>query len=320
MTDTPQDSSDPSANKILSRLADDYLKEKKRKRRWSVFFKLIFSMLVLFVLWKAWSGEKSAIITDESHVALIDIQGVIADDYYASNADDIAKGLRNAYDNKKVKGIILRLNSPGGSAVQADYAFNEIRRLRELYPEIPVYAVCTDVCASAAYYIAAACDEIYANPSSLVGSIGVLFNGFGFTGAMEKLGIDRRLLTSGPYKGLMDPFSPVNSTEKEHLQQLIDGVFETFKRSVIQGRGDRLQDSQEVFSGLFWNGINAKQLGLIDGFGSAGFVARDLLETEVIVNYTVQPSYFTRLARELGLSIGSRIVTESGLQPGLRSL
>ncbi|NKB47636.1 MAG: S49 family peptidase [Legionellales bacterium] len=315
MTDNASEHSDQWTQKILSNLANDYLKEKKRKRHWSVFFKLIFLVLFIFVIWKAWSSEKPTVVADAPHVALIDIQGVISDDHYGGNADDIAKGLRSAYDNKKVKGIILRINSPGGSAVQADYVFNEILRLRALYPEIPVYTVCTDVCASAAYYIASASDEIYANPSSLVGSIGVLFNGFGFTGTMDKLGIDRRLLTSGQYKGFMDPFSPVNPIEEEHLQQLIDGVFEKFKQSVLQGRGDRLQDSQEIFSGLFWNGADAKQLGLIDGFGSAGFVARDILETEVIVNYTVQPNYFSRLARELGLNIGSRIASQIGLQP-----
>jgi protease-4 len=314
-TENARADENPLAGQILSKLADDYLKEKKRKRRWSIFFKLAFLTLFILILWLNWRGEKPTTEPSEKHVALIDIQGVIFENSITSNADDIAKSLRSAFGNKKVKAIILRINSPGGSAVQADYVFNEIMRLRQENPDMPVYAVCTDMCASAAYYIAVASDEIYANPSSLVGSIGVLYNGFGFTGAMEKLGIDRRLVTSGQHKGFMDPFSPTNKMEEKHLQTLIDGVFTQFKQSVIQGRGDRLGDDNIIFSGLFWNGMDAQKLGLIDGFGSTGSVARDVLGTDVIVDYTVKPNYFERLARELGVSASSHFSRQIGLQP-----
>jgi protease IV len=318
-TDNADANDNQLASQILSKLADDYLKEKKRKRLWSTFFKLTFLTLLILILWFYWRSDKSTTEPNQQHVALIDIQGVIFENSINSNADDIAKSLRSAFSDKKVKAIILRINSPGGSAVQADYVFNEIIRLRQENPDMPVYAVCTDMCASAAYYIAVASDAIYANPASLVGSIGVLYNGFGFTGAMEKLGIERRLFTSNQHKGFMDPFSPANAAEEQHLQTLINGVFTQFKQSVITGRGDRLGDNDTIFSGLFWNGMDAKKLGLIDGFGSTGSVARDILGIDIIVDYTVKPNYFERLARELGVSASSHFAQQIGLQSqGLR--
>ena len=203
----------------------------------------------------------------------------------------------------------MRINSPGGSPVQANYLYNEIRRLRVKYPKIKVYAVCTDLCASAAYYIASAADDIYADPASLVGSIGVIYNGFGFTGALQKLGIERRLLTAGKYKGFMDPFSPMNSVEKQKLKKILDLVHQQFIQSVRKGRGKRLLNNPDLFTGLFWTGEQAKQMGLIDAFGSPGQVVRDVIKTKHVVNYTVKQNLFTQLmgglSNHLNQSIGA---------------
>lgn len=286
---------------VFKQLAADYIKEKKRKRRWGIFFKCAFLLLFVTMIFIAWPKGRSAASKDLPHAALIDIRGAI----FAgskNSADNIVKGLRRAYRDKKTKGVILRINSPGGSPVQADYVFNEIIRLRAAYPKIKVYAVCTDACASAAYYIAAAADDIYANPSSLIGSIGVLYNGFGFTGVMQKVGVERRLVTAGKNKGLMDPFSPFTPQDQTFLQNMLDQVHLQFEQKVEEGRGKRLKKDPEIFSGLFWTGTKAKQLGLIDGFGSPGYVARNVIKVKRIYNYTVKPSYLQRLAKQFGAS------------------
>lgn len=299
---------------ILKNLVLESVKEQRRKRRWSIFFKFLFIAYISYFIWLAIS-EKRSIPAQllKPHSSLIDIKGAIFDDSSMAAADTVATGLRGAFTDKNTKGIILRINSPGGSPVQASYIYNEIMRLKKTRPDIKVYAVCSDLCTSAAYYIAAAADEIYANPASMVGSIGVLFNGFGFVDGMQKLGIERRLLTSGAHKGLMDPFSPVQDYDKQHLQDMLANVHHMFIQDVKQGRGNRLHESPDLFSGAVWTGDKAKDLGLIDGFGSAGYVARDIIQYPDIIDYTVKPNYFEKLASRFGASFAGELSTKLGL-------
>lgn len=279
--------------------------EARRGRRWGIFFKsLTFLYLfgLVFLL-------RSPLSTDtdrpagKDHTAIIDVHGVIAEDQDAS-ADNLATALRRAFEAERSKAIILRINSPGGSPVQSGYVYDEILRLRDKHPDKKVYAVISDLGASGAYYIAAAADEIYANKSSLVGSIGVIGGGFGFTGAMDKLGIERRLYTSGDNKAFLDPFSPEREEEVEFWESVLDQTHQQFIDDVRAGRGDRLADSEELFSGLIWNGEKALGLGLVDGLGSAGHVAREVVGYEEMVDYSYEPSPFQRLMRQLGTSVG----------------
>lgn len=297
---------------VLKQLAKDYIKEKKRKRWWGIFFKMAFLLLTVFIIYQALTVTSDDSADKQSeHTALVDIQGPIFD-MAPANADSIAQSLRLAFKNEKSKSIILKINSPGGSPVQADYIYNEIVRLRKLHPKKKVYAVCVDTCASGAYYIAAAANEIYANAASMVGSIGVLYNGFGFTGAMEKLGIDRRLLTAGKDKGMLDAFSPVNKEQEEKLKTMLDIIYEQFKQRVTEGRGSRLKQSPEIFTGAIFTGKQARELGLIDGFGSAGYVAREVIKQDRIVNYTKQ-NYFEKIVKHFGLAFAGEISDRIGL-------
>lgn len=308
----------PSEQTILKDLLAESLKEQRRKRRWGIFFKFLFIAYVSFFVWFTFSERYSVPAPLlKPHSSLVDIKGPIFDDSTLAAADTVATGLRGAFSDKNTKGIILRINSPGGSPVQASYIYNEIMRLKKTRPDIKVYAVCTDLCASAAYYVAAAADEIYANPASMVGSIGVLFNGFGFVDGMQKLGIERRLLTSGEHKGLMDPFSPVQTYDKEHLQTMLDSVHDMFIQDVRQGRGNRLHETPDLFSGTVWTGEQAKKLGLIDGFGSAGYVARDIIKYADIVDYTAKPNYFEKLASRFGASFAGELTSKLGLSAPL---
>jgi protease-4 len=296
-----------SPNDLLQQIALEYLKEKKRKRRWGIFYKTIFVLFILWVVWFFTDNSHDEDLQNKPHVALIDIRGVMDDDGM-SKADNIAESLSLAYKDKGTKAIILRINSPGGSPVQADDIYREIMRHRQLHPKIKVYAVCTDMCASAAYYAASAADEIYANQGSIVGSIGVIYNGFGFTDLMKKVGVSRRLVTAGEYKGFMDPFSPEQPKEKQMLQNMLDIVHKQFEDRVKEGRGDRLHMTPDLFSGLFWTGSQAKKLGLIDGFGSAGSVAREVVKVKRIVDYTVSENNFDKFARQLGIGATSELV------------
>lgn len=299
---------------ILQTLALDYLKEKRRRRRCGIFFKLAVLFVIVLFLLKLIPGKKMMGI-NAPHTALIEISGTISE-MSKTNADNLAKSLRQAFSNEASEGIILRINSPGGSAVQADLIFNEIQRLRQENPDKKVYAVCTDVCASAAYYIASATDEVYANPSSLVGSIGVLYNGFGFADSLEKLGIERRLLTAGKYKAFLDPFSPPDTDEEAIMQNMLDEIHQRFEQSVIQGRGERLTGDPEIlYSGLIWTGLEAKKLGLIDGFNSAGGIARDIIQNENIVDYTVKPGYFDRLGLKFSSQLIDNVLERIGMLP-----
>jgi len=299
--------------------------EQRRARRWGVFFKVLTFGYLFGVAYLFMTGDsKLPSAPTKPHAAVIDIYGVIADGQEAS-ADNIVAGLREAFENEAAEAIILRINSPGGSAVHSDYVFAEVKRLQVLYPK-KVYAAISDIGASGGYYIAAAADEIYANPASIVGSIGVrLGGGFGFEKLMEKLGVERRMLTAGEHKALLDPFSPLKEDEMQHMQAMLDGVHQQFIARVKDGRGERLKPDPKIFSGLFWNGTDAKALGLIDGFASAGVVARDKIGNEEVVDYTVRPSPMEQLLERMGvavaevlavkLGIGAHTFVESRLQP-----
>ncbi|MBL4607399.1 MAG: S49 family peptidase [Pseudomonadales bacterium] len=287
--------------------------EQRRARRWSVFFKLLTFGYLFGVGYLLMNGDsKLPSSPSKSHTAVVDVYGVIADGQEAS-ADNIVQGLREAFENDAAKAIILRINSPGGSAVHSDYVFAEIKRLQVLYPK-KLYAVISDIGASGGYYIAAAADEIYANPASIVGSIGVrLGGGFGFEKLMKKIGVERRMLTAGEHKALLDPFSPLKEGEMRHMQRMLDGVHQQFIMRVKDGRGERLKPDPKIFSGLFWNGSDAKDLGLIDGFSSAGAVARDKIGVEEIVDYTVRPSPVEQLMERMGVAVAEALAMRLGV-------
>ena len=288
-------------------LANEGLKEQRRSRRWGIFFKLFFVVyLIVFLLAFVGSNKMDSISANERHTALVSLVGVIADGEEAS-ANNVVAGLRDAFENENSAAVILQINSPGGSPVQSAYINNEINRLRELHPTKPIYAVISDICASGGVYVAVAADKIFANESSIVGSIGVRMDGFGFEDAIEKLGIERRLLTAGEHKALLDPFSPENPVEKQHVQALLDDVHQEFIDVVKSGRGDRLVDDPKLFTGLFWTGSKAMELGLVDGLGSPGYVAREVVGVEDIIDYSYQEDFFDRFAGKIGSSIGSSL-------------
>lgn len=295
--------------KLIETLSLESLKEQRRRRRWGILFKLLlfiylFALLGL-TLWRTdLSGEG---LGGSEHTARVDLVGLIADGG-ESSADGVMKGLQRAFEDEMTKGVVLYINSPGGSPVQSDLIYREIKRLRQAHEAIPLYAVITDIGASGAYYIAAAADKIYVNPSSLVGSIGVLMNGFGFTAAMDKLGIERRLLTAGEHKGGLDPFSPLEEQAVTHIQQVLDDIHTAFIDSVKQGRGDRLRQSEALFSGRIWSGRRAIELGLVDEIGDLHKVAREVVGVEKIVNFTPEEGLLTRFADRLGAAIAATVV------------
>ncbi|MCU7932595.1 MAG: S49 family peptidase [Candidatus Thiodiazotropha sp. (ex Codakia rugifera)] len=305
---------------LLNRMVMATVAENRRSRRWGIFFKLLtFGYLFLILGLFLWSDKlQVAQSSAKEHTALVEVKGLISSESKAS-ADKIVTGLRSAFEDKKTKGVILRMNTPGGSPVQSRYINREIMRLKEKYPKIPVYAVVADICASGGYYIAAAADKIYADEGSIVGSIGVLINGFGFVDGMEELGIERRLLTAGENKGILDPFSPLDDSDMTHIQRMLDQLHGQFIETVKEGRGDRLKVEQypELFSGLFWSGEEARKMGLIDEFGSSSFVAREVIGVEEIVDFTQKEEVWDRLARNLGAGAAEVLATISGLGNGL---
>lgn len=322
-TDKRVTQSDPSnwERELLNKMVMSSVVESRRSRRWGIFFKLLtFSYLFLILALIMWSDNLDVSqATLKEHTALIEISGVIAPDTKAS-ADKIVTGLREAFKDKKTKGVILRMNTPGGSPVQSRYVNREITRLKKKYPDIPVYAVVVDMCASGGYYIAAAADKIYADEGSIVGSIGVLMNGFGFVEGMEDLGVERRLMTAGEHKGIMDPFSPVDEKEKAHLQGLLDQLHVQFIDTVKEGRGERLKlDAYpEIFSGLFWSGEEAKEMGLIDDFGSSSYVAREIIGVEDMVDFTPEEDVWERFAEQLGAGVAQAFARISGFTQSYR--
>jgi protease-4 len=306
--------SDPNWERdVLNRLAFASLNEQRRARRWGIFFKVLTFLYIGAVLFYFPGDFRDTAITGGPHTALVEVQGVIASDSDAS-ADLIVTGLRSAFKDKNTKGIILRINSPGGSPVQAGYVYDEIKRLRKEHENIKVYAVIVDVCASGGYYIASAADEIYADKASLVGSIGVLMNGFGFVGTMDKLGVERRLITAGKHKGMMDPFSPLNKEDQQHMQTMIDSVHQQFIDVVKAGRGERLSDNPDLFTGLVWNGDRSVELGLVDGLGSSSYVAREIVGAEKIVDFTPRKHFIDRFANQLGASLAKMMMQTLGWQ------
>ena len=292
---------------LVAKLAASALQEQRRARRWGIFFKLLAFAYVAFILALLvdWPG-RADVAGSGSHTAMVEVSGVISPGGDAS-VDKVNAALQAAFKDRRTKGVVLQLNSPGGSPVQAQNIYADIRRLRKKHPDVPVYAVVEDVCASGCYYVAAGADRIYVARSSIVGSIGVLMNGFGFTGLMEKLGIERRLITAGENKAMLDPFSPMDEKDVRHVKQLMSEVHEQFVSVVREGRGQRLKETPEMFSGLIWTGEKSVELGLADGFGSLESVARDIVKAEAIVNYSPKESLLERAARGLGVGAASAL-------------
>lgn len=304
--------------KLIEKLVMSLQSEQRKSRRWGIFFKLLtfgyLFALLLMIQFPFGGALESA--TKGKHTALVEVQGTIAADELAS-ADNIVGALRNAFEAENSVAIILRINSPGGSPVQSGYIYDEIVRLRDEYPDKKLYAVISDIGASGAYYIAAAADEIYADKASLVGSIGVVAGGFGFTGIMEKIGVDRRLYTAGENKAFLDPFSPEEEEEVQFWESVLETTHGQFIESVREGRGDRLADDERLFSGLVWSGEQALELGLIDGLGSSSHVARQVIGQEDLVDYSRRKSPLQDIVDQFGVSVGSgiaRYVTESRLE------
>lgn len=303
---------------LIEKLAFASLREQRARRYWSIFFKLVMVGMIAFGLWLAFDFSSSEIEQFGPHTALIEIDGTIEANGPGA-ASTVIPALDRAYADAGSVGIILHINSPGGSPVQAGMINDEIARLRKDYPQKPIYVVVDEICASGGYYIAAAADRIYVNKASIVGSIGVLMDGFGFTGLMEKLGIERRLMTAGENKGFMDPFSPQSLKQKDYAQQMLNEIHEQFINVVRQGRGKRLKESPEVFSGLFWSGAKAIEMGLADGFGTVDSVAREVLKAEDIVDYTEHEGLPERVLKKFGAAVGAGAVKAgwSGMRPSI---
>lgn len=303
------DNSSTWERQVLEDLAFAALKEQRTSRRWGYVFKgLMFAYLVAILMLAIPSSDITTL--SEKHTALVEINGVIAADAEA-NADTIVTGIRNAFDSPNAQGLIIRLNTPGGSPVQAGIINDEIKRLQETRPDFPVYAVIQDICASGGYYIAVAAKEIYADKASIVGSIGVRMDSFGFTETIKKLGIERRSLTAGENKAFLDPFLPMREQDVKHAHAMLDNIHQQFIDVVKDGRGDRLADNPDLFSGLFWSGEQALPLGLIDGLANSSTVARDIIGAEDIIDYTPRPNYLDRFAGKLGASISQFIFQSS---------
>ncbi len=304
---------------LVTRLATAALKEQRRARLWGIFFKLLTFAYITFVLvmFVDWEG-RADMSGGKKHTAMVELNGTIAPGSDAS-AERVTAALQAAFKDKNTQGVVLRINSPGGSPVQSQTIYDEMRRLRKKYPEIPLYAVVEDICASGGYFVAAGADRIYVGKASIVGSIGVLMNGFGFTGLMEKLGVERRLITAGENKAMLDPFSPLDEKDKQHVQALMKDVHEQFIGVVREGRGKRLKETPEMFSGLIWTGQKSVELGLADGIGSLESVARDVVKAEDIVDYTQKENIAEKFARRFGASAANAVM-EFALRysPGIR--
>ena len=302
--------------KLVTRLAESSLREQRRARRWGIFFKtLTFAYLIALLVMFADSSVTTSKLKSK-HTALIDLNGVIMDGEEASS-DNIVTALRSAFEDNNTVGVIVRINSPGGTPVQAGYIYDEIIRLREKYPKTPLYAVISDMCASGGYYVAAAADKIYADKASIVGSIGVRMDNFGFVEAMKKLGVERRTLTAGKNKAILDPFAPVDEEVTQHMQAMLHNIHQQFIESVKKGRGDKLKlDAANLFTGLIWTGEQSLELGLIDELASAGYVAREVIGEDNIVDFTVTDDLLERLAKRVGATT-ARILMQSGSLPYL---
>ncbi len=296
----------PETEPVFAQLARDFLRERRLERRWRTVFRLFWLLLAGMLVYTLWLQGRHVTPTTSPHTALIEVRGEIAADTEAS-AELLLAALKDAFKDDAAQAIVLRINSPGGSPVQAGIVYDEIKRLKKQYDK-PVYAVVEEMCASGAYYIAAAADEIFVDKASVVGSIGVLMDGFGFTGLMDKVGVERRLMTAGENKGMLDPFSPVTPRQRAYAQAMLDQIHQQFIAVVREGRGKRLKETPETFSGLFWNGEQAVKLGLADRYGNLDFVAREVVKAEDVIDYTPRENVAERLAKRFGASIGGGAV------------
>ncbi len=295
------------AIEALKQVAMAGIQEQRSARRWSTFFKLasllLFLLLIMVIIGSSFD-KHGKFTSAREYTAVVDVNGIIMQGADAS-ADNIIPALQDAFQDKKAKGIVLRCNSPGGSPVQSSYVYDEIRRLKEKYKDKKIIAVAADLCASGGYFIVSAADQIYANKSSLVGSIGVRMKGFGVVEAMKKIGIENRELTAGKHKAILDPFSPRKPDEEAFVKKLLATTHKHFIDAVKAGRGERLKDDPDIFSGLFWTGEGAKKLGLIDGFGSDAYVAREIIKAPVMINFNPKKDFFERLSRKVGSTVSN---------------
>ena len=302
----------------IEKLAFAALKEQKTSRRWGIFFKFLtfayLSILVIGLIGLPGLGKKDGL--GEKHTALVELRGVI-DSTGAASADKLTSSLAAAFKDDNSVGVVLRINSPGGSPVQAGIVYDEIKRLRGKYPNKPLYVVVEDLCASGGYYIASAADKIYVDKASIVGSIGVIMDGFGFTGTMEKLGVERRAYHAGENKAFLDPFSPASDTQKEFAMKMLGEIHQQFIDVVKKGRGTRLKDNPDTFTGLMWTGAKSIEMGLTDGYGTVDSVARDVLKAETVIDYTEHENVAERLAKRFGAAAASefadRMIPRAGV-------
>jgi protease-4 len=295
---------------VIEKLALAAITEQTRARRWGVFFKGLMFLYLLAVFGVAMYPKFSENIggTGKDHTAIVNVVGTIAEGKDA-NADSIIESLRNAVKDEHTKGIILHANSPGGSPVQSSYVYEEIKKIKKDHPNLPIYAVVSDICASGCYFIVSASDKIFVNPSSLVGSIGVIMDGFGFVDGMQKLGVERRLFTAGAHKAMLDPFSPSKEDETRYIQNLINQVHQQFIGAVKAGRGDRLKETPELFSGLVWTGEEGIKQGIVDAVGNQDYVAKELIGAEKLVDFSQQEHLLDKIAGKLGASFGQAIAS-----------
>ena len=294
---------------LVTKLASAALREQRRARLWGIFFKLLTFAYITFLLltFVDWRGRAEMATGGKKHTAMVELNGLIAPGTDAS-AEKVTASLQAAFKDKNTQGVVLRINSPGGSPVQSQTIYEEMKRLRKKYPEIPLYAVVEDVCASGGYFVAVGADRIFVSKTSIVGSIGVLMNGFGFTGLMDKLGIDRRLITAGENKGMLDPFSPVQEKDVEHAKKLVADIHQQFIATVREGRGKRLKETPDMFSGLIWTGQMSIDLGLTDGIGTLDSVARDVVKAEEIVDFSQKEGIAEKFARRFGAAAANTMV------------
>lgn len=292
--------------KLLEKAVLASVEEQRRARRWGIFFKLLTFGLIFSVFFTFSPGHIEEKAVSGAHTAVVDVYGEIAEDSEAS-AENVISGLRDAFKAPNARAVVMRINSPGGSPVQAAAVYDEIHRLRKQYKDKKIYAVISDVGASGAYYMAAAADQIYVSPASLVGSIGVIMGGFGFEDLIKKLGVERRVMTAGEHKAIGDPFAPMKPEERAHIQKMLDTIHKQFIAAVRQGRGNRLKETPDMFSGLFWTGEQAVSLGLADGFATVDEVARDVIKAEPVIDYTANPSPLDNALKKLGVSAGTSL-------------
>lgn len=296
----------PSLHLVLDRFARAYLRDRRADRRWRTLFRVAWLALIVAIVWNLLSHRTVTSAPTGPHTALVELRGEISADTEAS-AENLLAGLQSAFEDKGAQAVVLRIDSPGGSPVQAGIVNDEIKRLKALHGK-KFYVVVDETCASAAYYIAVSADEIFVDKASLVGSIGVLMDGFGFTGTMEKLGVERRLITAGENKGILDPFSPMSDRHRAYAQAMIEQIHQQFIQVVRDGRGERLKENKDTFSGLFWNGEEAVRLGLVDRLGNLDYVAREVVKAEEVIDYTPKENVAERLAKRFGAAIGEGAV------------